>query len=418
VRTINPKRQRRNNLAVLARTIWKNPGISRRGLVERFELDESSVSRLVGMLLTCGLIESSCSTGPSDEAGLSSASADPEPPLSGGRPRKALRVRPGFGQAWGLALWRDRVRVSILDAQGEGLAMAELRLQPYDGDWEGYLDRALAFAADLARKTSHGSPLLGIGFGMPGRIDSETGRIIQSFEFGIEEMPCAQGWNPDLPILWENDANCAVISGLDRGESAVEEVLVLGRFLENGPIGLKNELSVGFGLVIGGRLHRGWRHGAGEFKSALWDFHHRYVFGVDEATFADCSNDREAFLDTAGELMRNLLLVSEFMDPRAINLGGDLKERYEDVLEACRRIGWAEAPSILHPLPLEVDEVSRGAALLVLEELFQLPGNGTRRTLFHGYATGEHDPVWLGLPSEEFIAGMRKREIVAQGGYA
>ena len=44
-----------------------------------------------------------------------------------------------------------------------------------------------------------------------------------------------------------------------------------------------------------------------------------------------------------------------------------------------------------------VDEVSLGAALLVLDELFQFP-SPERPTLFRGYGTGVNDPLWRGVP--------------------
>lgn len=396
MQTTNSVGQRRNNLAVLSRAIWRNPGISRRELVESFEIDESSVSRLVSLLLSMGLIEA---TGSPDDP------ASPKPSL-GGRPRVALRIKPDFGQAWGLTLWRDRVRVTIADAQGESLAASELRLDAYDGDWGAYLDRAIEFASSLSLDLPGSPPLLGIGFGVPGWIDSETATIVESLEFGLFKATCPRRWDADLPILWENDANCGAWSGLARGAPAADEMLVLGRFLEHGPLGLPSELSVGFGLVIGGQLHRGWRHKAGEFRSALRQPSDRLAFGVDEATFAASRTDRGAFLETVGELMRNMVFVSQFLDPRVIHLGGDLKDRIGEVLEACERIDWPEAASLLRPLSAEVDEVSTGAALLVLDELFQLPGKN-RRILFRGYGSGVNDPLWRGIPVEDFVAKAR-----------
>ena len=57
MQTTNPTWQRRNNLAVLARAVWQNPGLSRRDLDRRFQIDKSSISRLVQMLLDWGLVE-------------------------------------------------------------------------------------------------------------------------------------------------------------------------------------------------------------------------------------------------------------------------------------------------------------------------------------------------------------------------
>jgi hypothetical protein len=387
VQTTNPIGQRRNNLAVLARAIWQNPGISRRELVDRFDIDESSVSRLVGLLLSMGLVEAT-------DAVEGSAVPGPAP---GGRRRVPLRICPEFGQVWGLTLWRDRILSTVCDIQGRILATGELHLGPYGGHWGTYLDQALAHANDLAGTVPGNLPLLGIGFGVPGWVDSETSTIVRSDEFGLVDTVCPRQWHPDLPVLWENDANCGAWSGLSH-ETPGDDVYVLGRFLENGPLGLPSELSVGFGLMVGGQVYRGWRHNAGEFMSALWKPGSHSAYGVTDEIFGRCRSDREAFLATVSDLLSNLRFASRFLDPRSIQLGGDLKHRHDDLVEACRRITWHEGPGLLRPLPQDTDEVSYGAALLVLDELFQRPGATKARTLFGGYGTGTNDPLWRGIP--------------------
>jgi len=390
VQTTNPVGQRRNNLAVLARAIWKNPGISRRELLGSFDIDESSVSRLVKLLISIGLVHS---VGTVEGSAIQGAAP-------GGRRRIALRIRSDFGQAWGLTLWRDRVRVTIVDSTGVSLASTEFPLGPYDGNWKAYLDRAIVYAIDLAGTLPTVMPLLGIGFAVPGWVDSETSTIVSSDEFGLVHEVCVRQQNSTFPVLWENDANCGAWSGLGRNGPAVDDLFVLGRFLENGPMGFQSEFSIGFGFVIAGQLHRGWRHKTGEFLSALWHPGIKSAFGVDDETFGHTQSNPRAYLDTLTDLMRNLRFASLFLDPRNIHLGGDLKNRFDFVLEACARIGWTDAADQLHPLPPKVDEVSLGAALLVLDELFQLP-SANRRTLFRGYGTGTDDPLWRGIPFPE-----------------
>lgn len=388
MQTSNAAAQRRNNLAVLARTVWKEPGVSRRDLVERFAIDESSISRLVGLLMELDLVEEF--QAPEDAASRGA---------QGGRPRRALRIKSGFGMVWGLTLWRDRVRVAVLDVQGRVLAESEHHIPPFTGDWKAYLSQALLFARGTAATLSAPLPLLGLGFGVPGWIDSDRGVIIDSREFNLLETACPLSWGERLPVLWENDANCGAWSSLDHEDSGEDELLVLGRFLENGPLGLPTELSVGFGLVVGGRLHRGWRHRAGEFRSALWTPPNRILFGVDEATFGRSRDDPEAFRATVGELLRNLIPASQLLDPRWIGIGGDLKARFGELLEVCESLGWIEGLPLLRPLPVGVDEVSTGAGLLVLDELFgRVPG--PRHILYGRHATVNGESVWRGIAPE------------------
>ncbi|MBP7095900.1 MAG: ROK family protein [Spirochaetia bacterium] len=385
MQTSNAAAQRRNNLAVLARAVWKEPGVSRRELVERFAIDESSISRLVGLLIGLGLVEEF--QAPEDAAPRGT---------QGGRPRRSLRVKPDFGMVWGLTLWRDRVRVAVLDVQGRPLAASERHVPPFTGDWKAYLSRALLIARETAASLPAPLPLLGLGFGVPGWIDSDRGVIIDSREFNLLDAACPHPWEETLPVLWENDANCGAWSSLDHEDSGEDELLVLGRFLENGPLGLPTELSVGYGLVVGGRLHRGWRHKAGEFRSALWSPPNRILFGVDEAVFGRSRDDPAAFRATTGELLRNLIPASQLLDPRWIGIGGDLKTRFAELLEVCESIGWIEGLPLLRPLPAEVDEVSTGAALLVLDELFGRVG-GPRHVLYGRHADESEESVWRGV---------------------
>lgn len=388
MQTTNPTWQRRNNLAVLARAVWQNPGLSRRDLDRRFQIDKSSISRLVQVLIDLGLIE----TAGRLEAGPTGA------PSLGGRPRVALRVRAEFGQVWGLALWPDKARLTILNARGEVLATRERLFGAYDGDWDRYLGEALDFAASVAEPL--GLPLLGIGFGVPGWVDFSAGRIVDSFQFGLHELAPLPALASRLPLLWENDANCGAWSCQAPGDDLSDAVYVLGRFIENGPLAFEKELAVGFGLVIAGRLHRGWRHRAGEYRSALWNPGLGTVFGVSDQAFGHCFDRPEAFQEVATDLLRNLRFATEFLDPRTIYLGGDLKFRSQELVQALDALGWKAPETLLRPLDRDTDEVSLGAAQLVLDELFQLPSSH-RHSLFRGYGTGVHDPLWRGLAVSE-----------------
>lgn len=386
MQTTNPTWQRRNNLAVLARAVWQNPGLSRRDLDKRFQIDKSSISRLVQVLIDLGLVETAGRMESTSE-GLS----------AGGRPRVALRIRSEFGQVWGLALWPDKARLTILNARGELLTARERLFDAYDGNWDQYLDRALSFAAAAAQPLN--LPLLGIGFGVPGWVDHRAGRIVDSNQFKLQNFSPLPGLNSRLPLLWENDANCGAWSCQSPGGLS-DALYVLGRYIEDGPLGMESELAVGFGLVIAGHLHRGWRHRAGEYRSALWNPGHGTVFGVDDRTFSDSREKSEDFQAVASDLLRNLRFASELLDPRTVFLGGDLKFRSEDLREALGHIGWNPPETLLRPLPSATDEVSLGAAQLILDELFQLPSSHGH-SLFRGYGTGQDDPLWRGLAPNE-----------------
>jgi len=87
------------------------------------------------------------------------------------------------------------------------------------------------------------------------------------------------------------------------------------------------------------------------------------------------------------------------LDPRWIGIGGDLKTRFPELLEVCESIGWTEGLPLLRPLPPDTDEVSTGAALLVLDELFgRVPG--PRHILYGHHASESGESVWRGVSPE------------------
>ena len=357
MQTSNPVWQRRNNLAVLARTIWQTPGCSRRDLDRRFQIDKSSISRLVQVLIDLGLVETAGSSPPES---------------TGGRPRVALRIRAEYGQVWGLALWAEQARLTIVNARGEVLGTYVQPLTAFDGDFERYLAAALQFAAEAALQFQ--LPLLGIAFGLPGWIDFDAGVIVECQTFSVAGLSPLPDLAARVPVLWENDANCGAWSCQASQDDASDALYVFGRPLDGLP-----EWAVGFGLVISGRLHRGWRHRAGETYEAL---------------------------EMPNGLLRHLRFLADFLDPRTIFLGGDLKENFGALSEALGPLGWAPPERLLQPLAVGVDEVSLGAAQLMLDELFQWPST-RQRSLFHWYGTERTDSVWRGLPASE-IAGLTK----------
>jgi glucokinase len=95
-----------------------------------------------------------------------------------------------------------------------------------------------------------------IGVGSPGAADSKTGTVIYYSGLNFRDVPLAEELRKhvSLPVLLENDADCAAlaesIAGAARGtESSLTVTFGTG---------------VGCGIVIGGRLYGGFNHAAGE----------------------------------------------------------------------------------------------------------------------------------------------------------
>jgi glucokinase len=167
--------------------------------------------------------------------------------------------------AIGVDLGGTNLRVAAVDEDGTMLAKTELQTEVSRGRDEviGELCRAAQQVAEEMRERGQGvGKLRGIGVGVPGLIDSESGRLLES--------PNLPGWNDydvkgeierrlGTAVILENDANAAALGehwlGAGRGvESLCMYTLGTG---------------VGGGLVLEGRIWRGWNGMAGELGHCM-----------------------------------------------------------------------------------------------------------------------------------------------------
>jgi glucokinase len=102
-----------------------------------------------------------------------------------------------------------------------------------------------------------------VGFGIPCTFDRRTGVAVQAVNLPITDLPFGDLMSErlGLPVEVDNDANCAVWAearaGAARGSRDVA-MLTIGT-------------GIGGGLVLGGRLYRGWVGAAGELGHMVVD---------------------------------------------------------------------------------------------------------------------------------------------------
>jgi len=102
-----------------------------------------------------------------------------------------------------------------------------------------------------------------VGFGIPCTFDRRTGIAVQAVNLPLADVPFADLMSErlGLPVQVDNDANCAVWAetraGAARGASDVA-MLTIGT-------------GIGGGLVLGGRLYRGWVGAAAELGHMVVD---------------------------------------------------------------------------------------------------------------------------------------------------
>lgn len=350
--------------ARIFRTIWRHPRISRVGIAERLSLDKSTVTNQVSQLIDLGLIEEV-------EEGASSS--------KGGRKPIQLGIRKSFGRVIGIELQVESYLAVVVDLAGEilGVRSGAIRL-----DAANFADTVERIVAETREASGGGAgPLLGVGVGTGGLIDYKRSLIRYSVPLDITE-PLDFGKKVasrlPVPCFIENDANCCAWGELafNRSEELRDFLFALIEFRRDPTsIGSYGGLGVGFGVVLGGKLHPGAHGNAGEFRSAFCDGRGERQFSLSREELSRFATDREVILKVTDELSRNLAMLVNTMDFDRVYIGGDIEALPVDVPAAFRR---RLEENWMYPFPKGVEirysslgekAVAYGAAGMILDRL-------------------------------------------------
>jgi glucokinase-like ROK family protein len=213
---------------------------SRSELVDRTGLSRAIVAQRVGELVERGLVAEG-DVGPS----------------TGGRPPRRLTFRSDCGHVLVADLGATSVDVAVTTLDGRILGHHDEPARIEDGP-ERCLDRVDTLFDTLVR-TTQGLPgrLWGIGIGVPGPVEFETGRPISP--------PIMPGWDGYLirerfaarhqaPVWVDNDVNVLALGEWRSGVAAGHDNVVV----------VKIGTGIGAGIISDGHLHRGAQGSAGD----------------------------------------------------------------------------------------------------------------------------------------------------------
>ncbi len=230
--TIRDTRTHNERLALT--TIYNEGPISRAQVARLTGLTRTTVSDLVASLLDAGLVR---------EAGLG--------PSTGGKAPILLEVFDDARYLVGIDLGDVRFRGVLMDMRGRTIREAAVPA----GDGEG--ERALAQLASLVTQLIAGSPrpILGIGIGAPGLIDTREGNVVQAVNVDWTGLPLARiiAEQSGLPVYVANDSQVVAVAEHAFGP-------------EPGPnlVAVKVGRGIGAGVIINDALYQGDGYGAGE----------------------------------------------------------------------------------------------------------------------------------------------------------
>jgi glucokinase len=147
-------------------------------------------------------------------------------------------------------------KMSIAWWEDGAFSTPELRPTLVDDGADALLDELVA-GIEAAR----GDDARAVGVGLPSVIEWETGRVRSSVNIPLRDVPLRQvlGERLGLPVYVDNDATVAALAEAHDGERFVHRDLVM----------FTVGTGVGGGLVLGGRIYRGFTGAAAELGHTL-----------------------------------------------------------------------------------------------------------------------------------------------------
>jgi predicted NBD/HSP70 family sugar kinase len=231
-----------HNERLVVRTLYDLGPISRAEVARLTGLTRTTVSDVVATLLADGVVR---------EIGRG--------PSSGGKAPILLQVDDDARLVVGLDLGEEHFAGSLVNLRGDIRRTVELPVGGRDGD------AALALVFELLDQLLDGStaPLLGIGIGTPGLVDSRTGTIRRAVNLDWRDLPLGSivAERYDVPVNVANDSQAA----------ALAEYTYAGGDRVPNLIAIRVGRGVGAGLILRGALFQGDGSGAGEIGHVVVD---------------------------------------------------------------------------------------------------------------------------------------------------
>lgn len=243
----------RHTLLLLGR-LWQGDR-ARVDLARELGLSRSAVSSIVAELMEAGLVHEAGPRGAGSGPGRGTPGAERGGQV--GRRATLLTLNARAVLLLAVDLGASHVRVDLLDLRCVALASRTVSHDILLGPAATYALLADLTCGVLAEAGAPRERVAAVGAGVPGPVDHATGRVVQP-----PNMPDWDGENVmagleaalGLPTRVDNDANLGALAetrfGAHRGAADL--------------IYVKAATGIGAGVLLGGRLHRGVRGGAGE----------------------------------------------------------------------------------------------------------------------------------------------------------
>jgi N-acetylglucosamine repressor len=329
---------------------------------------------------------------------------------SGGRPPILLALNPKGGYVIGIKLTETSATAALTDLEA---MVVTKHTQELSGHSPDLVVKELSLLVNTLLKDSSldRQQLLGVGIGMAGIVDSGQGVLRESPILGWQDVHLADMLEAlvEVPVYLENDVNTLTIT---------EKWFGAGQGVDNF-LTVSIGRGVGMGIVINGQFYRGARGGAGEFGHTVVDPHgpqcecgkhgcleafvgdigllraaseavqrgeiEQPVSNVDELiSLAIAGNPAaQAVFANAGQVLgRSIANLINIFSPQKILISGEGARAGSFLFDPmCQAVGTNVMPGLKADTEIQIDPWgddawARGAAGLVLRELFESPVSG------------------------------------------
>lgn len=365
---------------LLMLNLLRNDTLSRLDISFQLGLQPSSVTYGISRLLEAGIV-TEMATSPSNG--------------SVGRKKNLISINENYGRVVGIDLTSDSYTMTILTVSGKVVKHSRFTLDsasdsyPYGKDAESFI----FFIKSLIEKVKNATnpiPLLGVCVSVPGIIEDGRKGIKECWTLGMKDLDLSAFISSsDIPIIFENDANCAAMKYLWQSKDSNTSFFYLLTRLQSDRNIPEAVPVIGIGLapVIMGNLVRGRDGLAGEYRSSRLMGNSSELYRQSEISSNDLLDlKKEATVERAfiRSLFSDVYCMMTIMDPDLVYVGGYLamrKERTAIYSVLNDELADPFIRSRLREKIVVLDDSSKydpseGAACLLLDKMFTVPTVG------------------------------------------
>ena len=355
--------QKNANTSLVARLIWQRKSISRAEIARELNLYRSTVTNITSYLISSGVVVE----------GKRLASTQ-----QGGRKAVELSINPNFGCVIGFDVQPSHYRSVILSADGTELwrETGSFGVIPITEMIEKVIERALTAHRNIR------IPVIAMSFAIPGIVDVASGRVLDSFPFGVRDLDIRALVNSryPFPVCVENDANTAAWVDILKNGAWGNAISVVADFHEESRMNSDIiGIGAGIGLILAGKVYRGTHNAAGEFKSITWKDGLTNQSGLPVEVLNSTIDNRASLSDWIEDTFRSFIPIISVMDVEKLILHGRPFADRKWVIDTLD----SRVPSFLGLLDQyrcqmvfdSQDECvsASGAAMMCLHNLFSVP---------------------------------------------